>query len=1263
MILLYIVKVGKRDMNEFINKYLTKKVRTIGSIVVIVLGLFFVYNYCFNEPTYINKMIAARLYRDDPPHDAFHDINFYNCVLDKLEVAHTTILTDEQLASITELTCSDMDITDVSGLEKMINLATLDLSNNNISSVNLANNTKLTSLNLSNNNLTTADTSDLLLLTTLDLSHNRITSNKFNIRSNGNLVNLDASYNQINTVDISYNQALTNVNLSNNTFWSLDDIIDQGTYNVIPKIKELDLSNNNLSSDSIGALTKYTALTDLDLSNNNLTTVDVTGNKKLVSLHIDGERGSTKSKLNSLNVSGITTLKIISVDNNELTTLNVSSSTAAVSLSARNNQLTSLTLNTKITELYVSENKLTSLSVPASVQSLNVANNELTTITFAASATALTNVDLSNNKLTTLNISKIKGLKELNVSNNRGLTAITTHTTNYTSLTKIDASNCSLTALTVNSYINLVSLNLDHNNLATLNVAKNTKLTDLVISNNNFTKLDYVYVGNELTPTFSDLVLPTGKTLTLDSVAASKTEANSDHLSIGAQTISADMAGEYSLVATYRQPLNENTNTNTFTVSLTVDAIGVTDIDKAKGYVISNAGAYIYTATDVTDAEIKGNIDLGSDAVEIKTTTTKVNGVNTPGTLSVYVKGSTTPLKTFDILNIRLKSANSAYSLTTRTSDEKYIYYVGNQDDISSAIAPLNVKLVTADNKLLVKTDDETETTLDTFILAGVSSKVDGNNNNLIDLNKAAKYIYYTEYGNRKVNDLLNDINTTNTVLSIADNKLVIKYKNADGPVLSTYDLLGVSSTAFDLSKPYAYYGEISELAIINAIHLSVSSRVKLTISKDTTSKLPNKLSIALTSADGKTTYETKTITLVGFKATKTAYKVVADHLYVANDYNLATLANNFTFSVKVTKTIDDTDADAKKLQIRYADTLVAEYQLMGISSDSTDLTKSYIYYTASGNMTINDVSNRVNPIGTFLSISNNKLHVKYPEDSTDDLATYDLVGISSEKYDLSKDFIYYGIDSIDDVVAAISASGDVKVNKPASGNKLSITSLDGKIVYENKGLIGIKITNYTTRGNTIYVSTDYGNTSAILGNITLIPTTNYDSSKKIEKTINSDKLVITYAGVVAHEYELSKKIDYLQFEHSDWYTTINQNLLITDFSKKASDVLNNVTSSTTVNIYDKEDNLVDDTVVLKTGYILRAMFSATDLTNKIEYSLSLKGDVLGEGTVTKNGICEVAKQVISSNHLSGPYLLAADSDSDGNVRINDVVNMLKKIN
>ena len=173
-----------------------------------------------------------------PANPAFDDDNFYKCVTNRLGVSEDTNLTDEQLASITELSCysysdDSAKISSAKGLEKLTGLTSLSLSYHYLTNIDVSHNTALTSLSLSNNQLTNIDLSHNTALTSLNLYNNQLTS-----------------------IDLSHNTALTYLRLFNNQLTSID-------------------------------LSQNTALTSLTLHNNQLTIIDVSNNTNLNGLSVD----------------------------------------------------------------------------------------------------------------------------------------------------------------------------------------------------------------------------------------------------------------------------------------------------------------------------------------------------------------------------------------------------------------------------------------------------------------------------------------------------------------------------------------------------------------------------------------------------------------------------------------------------------------------------------------------------------------------------------------------------------------------------------------------------------------------------------------------------------------------------------------------------------------------------------------------------------------------------------------------------------------
>ena len=206
-------------------------------------------------------------------------------------------------------------ITSLKGIEYFTALTELYCANNELTELDVTQNTKLTELRCSNNELTELDVSKNTALTNLDCYNTALTA--LDVTQNTALTNLDCSRNALTELDVSKNTKLTY-------------LICQNT-----ALTELDVMQN-------------TALTNLDCSHNELTELDVSQNTALTNL------ACHHTALTELDVSKNTELEQLWCnDNNELTALDVTKNTALTRLYCNNNALTALDLsqNTKLTTL------------------------------------------------------------------------------------------------------------------------------------------------------------------------------------------------------------------------------------------------------------------------------------------------------------------------------------------------------------------------------------------------------------------------------------------------------------------------------------------------------------------------------------------------------------------------------------------------------------------------------------------------------------------------------------------------------------------------------------------------------------------------------------------------------------------------------------------------------------------------------------------------------------------------------------------------
>ncbi|MBA7524899.1 hypothetical protein ES705_17044 [subsurface metagenome] len=199
------------------------------------------------------------------------DDNFLNALIERgVDSNGDGIITTLEAYKITQLLVPGESISDLTGIEAFVNLDGLDCSNNQLTTLDVSNNTALKLLICRFNQLTTLDVNTDL--GQLICSNNQLTT--LDVSNNTYLTLLDCSNNQLTTLDVSNlhwlncsNNLLTSLDVSNNTdLWELDCESNQLT--------TLDLSNTDLR--------------DFICSNNQLTTLDVSNNTALLSLRIGG---------------------------------------------------------------------------------------------------------------------------------------------------------------------------------------------------------------------------------------------------------------------------------------------------------------------------------------------------------------------------------------------------------------------------------------------------------------------------------------------------------------------------------------------------------------------------------------------------------------------------------------------------------------------------------------------------------------------------------------------------------------------------------------------------------------------------------------------------------------------------------------------------------------------------------------------------------------------------------------------------------------
>ena len=412
----------------------------------------------------------------------FPDEAFRNWVLQNVSGASDGILTDDEIAKVTSINCSNKNISNLQGIEFFTALTTLNCSGNKLSSLDVSKNTALKKLSCQNNKLVSLDVSGCTAITEIECFSNQLTT--LDVSKNTALTSLNCNSNQLASLDVSRNAALVNLYCGSNQLTSLD--ISNNT-----ALKELNCQINSITN--LSGLSTDLALTLLICDRNQLKTLDVSRNTALTRLYCH------TNQFTSLNVSRNTALTLLYCYNNQLTTLDLSKNTVLESLYCDDNQLSKLdvTNNTALKELSIDNNRLTSLDVTknTSLTLLSCVNNLLTNLDVSRN-TALSSFWCNNNQLTVLDVSRNTKLTRLDCYGNQLLCLnLGTNTSINDASTSISPQSAALSAQNISEGIAIpVPSDFDYSKVSNLKLA-GTSVTGSVATVNGQMYLVFAKTG------------------------------------------------------------------------------------------------------------------------------------------------------------------------------------------------------------------------------------------------------------------------------------------------------------------------------------------------------------------------------------------------------------------------------------------------------------------------------------------------------------------------------------------------------------------------------------------------------------------------------------------------------------------------------------------------------------------------------------------------------------------------------------------------
>ncbi|WP_299675499.1 T9SS type A sorting domain-containing protein [uncultured Tenacibaculum sp.] len=407
---------------------------------------------------------------------------------------------------------SDSRITNLQGIEYFTEITNLNCSRNDLTELNVTQNTKLINLNCSSNDILTLDITENHVLENLNCSSNILIGLYLYKRTasgastNNSLVSVDCSSNELSSLDISYNASLENLTCSYNKLESLD--VSRNN-----QLKFLNCFSNKLEQIS---LSNNSLLEELYSGSNNLTSINVSANTSLVKLNLK------KNKLQLLDVSNNLSLVSLGCDENELSSLDLSKNSKLINLDCRSNNLVTLNVkngnnvnfekfraesNSELTCIQVDDVTVVTNDVIWRKDSSATFNENCGTssedVVYIPDANFKTyllgNTAINTNGDDEIQVSEAKifdgriDCSSLNINDLTGVEA-------FVALKTLWCRNNQITDLDISNNVNLDGLDVSDNELTNLDVSKNTilrflncsenKLTDLNVSNSSIKTID-----------------------------------------------------------------------------------------------------------------------------------------------------------------------------------------------------------------------------------------------------------------------------------------------------------------------------------------------------------------------------------------------------------------------------------------------------------------------------------------------------------------------------------------------------------------------------------------------------------------------------------------------------------------------------------------------------------------------------------------------------------------------------------------------------
>lgn len=285
--------------------------------------------------------------------------NLEEAIKYQMDVDSKVVISEEDLLNLTTLDASWWGVTDLSGLEKSINLTSLYIEGNNLSNIEKVGHlAQLQHLAMADNNIT-------------DISP---------LKDFRNLRLLDVSYNQLSDISglssIVFSGSEGGLSLANNQISSLAPLLTT-VFPETPRSFYIDISNNVLTS--LNGLQNAVGITEISAKNNKVSSVNNLANLENLD-YLD----LTNNQISSLEGLSNKPLSVVKIPGNQLTSLDglTVNSDKAYYYEFQNNNIQNISGLNSITQGYINleNNNVSDISALKDLKkgTLNLKGNPLT---------------------------------------------------------------------------------------------------------------------------------------------------------------------------------------------------------------------------------------------------------------------------------------------------------------------------------------------------------------------------------------------------------------------------------------------------------------------------------------------------------------------------------------------------------------------------------------------------------------------------------------------------------------------------------------------------------------------------------------------------------------------------------------------------------------------------------------------------------------------------------------------------------------------